>query len=620
MIGRILDDRYAILDRVGGGGMAEVYRAHDQLLDRFVAIKILRAHFIDDDEFINRFKKEAQAAAKLSHPNIVNIYDVGRFEDVHYIVMEFVSGETLKGKLQREGALSVKASLNISLQIAEALEHAHSNNLVHCDIKPHNILVTDSGRVKVADFGIARAVTSSTMTYSGNVIGSVHYLSPEQARGESVNDKSDIYSLGVLMYELLTGKVPFQGETPVSVALKQIQENPESIKEFNKEIPDLLEAIVLKAMEKRVSDRYVNISAMISDLNIAKNLIKSEKDSYENVSDLYATQILPKTEYKGRKENKPTKFQSIILKNKLPIGLFLLLVVSFFIGTFLVYGKFWSANEVAVPNVVGKQLIAAKHMLEDKNLRVTVEETHDDKVPAGQVVSQFPEAGAIVKEQRAITIYISKGGEVALAPDLRGLNKREAEIQLKNMGLQLGRVDEIFSDQKVNTVVEQNPRQGTQVMKGYSVDIVISKGEEEKKVTVPDFHGMSISEAETKLKALNLQKGKITTIENYNVSPDSVVEQSIVAETSIAEGSTIDFVVARGGKNNKSEQQVTFVVPQEPNGAKSIQFVVTDKSGRKVVYESTHYANEKINKTINASSPYRVQIYVNGNLVKEENY
>ena len=619
MIERILDDRYSILDRVGGGGMAEVYRAHDKLLDRFVAIKILRAHFVDDDDFINRFKKEAQAAAKLSHPNIVNIYDVGRFEDVHYIVMEFVSGETLKEKLQREGALNVKEALNISLQIAEALEHAHSNNLVHCDIKPHNILVTDSGRVKVTDFGIARAVTSSTMTYSGNVIGSVHYLSPEQARGESVNDKSDIYSLGVVMYELLTGKVPFQGETPVSVALKQIQEIPESIKEFNKEIPELLEAIVLKAMEKRVSDRYVNISAMISDLKIARGLIKGEKSDYESVSDLYATQILPKADY-SMKENKSTKFQSIILKNKLPIGLFLLLVVSFFIGTFLVYGKFWSSNEVAVPNVVGKQLVAAKHMLEDKNLRVTVEETFDDKVPTGQVVSQFPEAGSIVKEQRAITIYISKGGEVALAPDLRGLSRREAEIQLKNMGLQLGRVDEVFSDQKANTVVEQNPRQGTQVMKGYSVDIVISKGEEEKKVTVPDFHGMSIAEAESKLKALNLQKGKITTIENYNVSPDSVVEQSVAAETNIAEGSSIDFVVARGAKNNKVEQQISFVVPQEPNGAKSIQFVVTDKSGRRVVYENTHYANEKINKTINASSPYRVQIYINGNLVKEENY
>ena len=624
MLERILDNRYAILDRVGGGGMAEVYRAHDKLLDRFVAIKILRAHFVDDDDFINRFKKEAQAAAKLSHPNIVNIYDVGKYEDVHYIVMEYVSGETLKDKLQREGTLPLAEAVGIVIQIAEALEHAHSNNLVHCDIKPHNILVTESGRVKVADFGIARAVTSSTMTYSGNVIGSVHYFSPEQARGESVNDKSDIYSLGVVMYELLTGKVPFEGETPVSVALKQIQESPKSIKEYNKEVPELLESIVLKAMEKRVSDRYINIAAMISDLKIAMGLVC---DTYsQNIADPYATRVIPKilqTTYGEKRQNKTlsNKLKAAMIEHKVLIGLFGLLIVSFFIGAFLVYGKFWSSNEVAVPNLVGKQLVAAKHILEDKNLRANIEETFDDKVPAGQVVSQYPEAGAVVKEQRTITIYISKGGEVALAPDLRGLSRREAEIQLKNMGLQLGRVDEVSSEQKKGTVIDQNPRQGTQVMKGYSIDIIISKEQGDTKVQLPDFKGMLISDVENQLKELNLQKGKITVVDSYDVAGDTVIEQSPSTGTNVSSGSSVDFVIARETtKSTKKQKQISFIVPQEPSGSKSVQIVVTDKSGRRVVYENTHQSNEKVDKNIDAVSPYRVQIYINGNLIKEENY
>ncbi len=223
LINRTLDNRYTLLELVGGGGMAEVYRAHDQLLDRFVAVKILRAQFTANEEFVTRFRREAQAAAKLSHPNIVNVYDVGEEEEIYYIVMEYVSGETLKDKIDREGVLPVEKAVRIADEIAQALEHAHQNHLVHCDIKPHNIMVTTTGRIKVTDFGIAQAVTSATMVHTGTIIGSVHYFSPEQAKGAPVSAQSDIYSLGVVLYEMLTGKVPFEGDSPISIAIKHIQ-------------------------------------------------------------------------------------------------------------------------------------------------------------------------------------------------------------------------------------------------------------------------------------------------------------------------------------------------------------------------------------------------------------
>ncbi|MBR5163283.1 MAG: serine/threonine protein kinase, partial [Schwartzia sp.] len=246
----VLEERYELLEHIGGGGMADVYKAHDTVLDRMVAVKILHAQLAGDEDFLEKFHLEAKGAARLSHPNIVGIYDVGQDAERHYIVMEYIAGETLKKKIQREGRLSVEESLRIAKEIARALREAHANNLVHCDIKPHNILVTPDGRVKVADFGIARAVTSSTMTYNGNVVGSVHYFSPEQAKGTKITPKSDIYSLGVVLYEMLTGELPFTGETTVSIALKHLQEEPRPVCQHDRTLPPMVEAIVQKAMAK----------------------------------------------------------------------------------------------------------------------------------------------------------------------------------------------------------------------------------------------------------------------------------------------------------------------------------------------------------------------------------
>ncbi|WP_094602717.1 Serine/threonine-protein kinase PrkC [Sporomusa silvacetica DSM 10669] len=625
MLNRTLDNRYTILERIGGGGMADVYRAHDKLLDRSVAVKVLRSQFTDDEEFISRFRREAQAAAKLSHPNIVNIYDVGFDEQAYYIIMEYISGETLKDKIDREAPLPVETAVLIAMEIAEALEHAHQNNLVHCDIKPHNILITRSGRVKVTDFGIARAVTSSTMTNSGTIIGSVHYFSPEQAKGTSVGAKSDIYSLGVVLYEMLTGHVPFIGESPISIALKHIQEEPKPPRELNASIPPLIEAIVVKAMHKDPAARFADIGEMIADFKLAQNYLRDDHTRRLSHTD-FPTQVLPPVTTTSQQDNSrhivPSNTPASLLKEaRLSkawlLGIALLLLASAVIA-FLGFGKFWSLNEVTVPDVVGKQVDTARNIIISNNLRVSVSDAFNDKVPAGQVISQQPEAGTTVKEQRTITIIVSKGGEVTVVPDLRGLSRRDAELQIKNAGLKLGRVDEQFAEAApADTVISQNPRPPAQVTKGTTIDIVISKGTSPKKVALPDFQGSLLTTVATQLESLKLKQGKITEIPNDKYPPGTIISQNPPPATEVTEGTTIDFSVAKGVPGAVKRAVVQVTVP-DGAGRQALQIVVTDTNGRRVAYEGTHKPGERIEKTVEGTGQVRVQVYINDKLLQEQ--
>jgi serine/threonine-protein kinase len=613
MINQVLAGRYKLLEKVGGGGMADVYRAHDQLLDRAVAVKILHPQFANDDEFIIRFKREAQGAAKVSHPNIVNVYDVGCENNTHYIVMEFVRGETLKEKILEHKRLSVLDALRVAKEIAKALEHAHRNNLVHCDIKPHNILVTERGDIKVTDFGIARAATSTTMTYSDNIVGSVHYFSPEQAKGNPVSDKSDIYSLGIVMYEMLTGKLPFEGDTPISVALKQLQEQPQSVREINPDVAPIVEAIVEKAMAKNPEERFGSISEMIDDLRAAENYVRgtSEKDSDE-----FATQVIPRLKESDYNKEKGGKAILKTPKKLLFTALAAILAVGFFTGAFLAYGKFWSNSEIAVPNVIGKQMINAKNILEEENLRVKIEETYDENVAAGDVASQYPEAGTVVKEQRIVTIYISKGGEAVKAPDLRGMTLRDAELQLKNMGLKLGRVDERYSEAAKDTVISQNPAYDTQIAKGYTIDIIVSKGEEKKRAAVPDFSGRTVDEIKGSLSEYGLVLGNVTAVEGSGKA-GAIISQNPKAGAHLAEETTIDFSVVKEGTQKKS---LTMSVAVPEGGEKhTVRFVITDDNGRRTAYENMHRGGETVTKTLEGSGNARVQAYIDNELVKEVN-
>lgn len=620
MINRTLDKRYTILEHIGGGGMADVYRAHDKLLDRSVAVKILRSQFANDEQFVTRFRREAQAAARLSHHNIVNMYDVGQDEDVYYIVMEYISGETLKERILRE-PLPIETAVRIALDIAEGLEHAHQNNLVHCDIKPHNILMTRAGRIKVTDFGIARAVSSATLQHTGTIIGSVHYFSPEQAKGSAVGAKSDIYSLGVVLYEMLTGTLPFSGETAISIALQHLQDEPSPIRKIKPEVPPLLEAIVLKAMAKDVDNRFKDITEMINDLKSVQNYLRDDNTRQLSRGD-FPTQILPRID--DAISNAPAKESAAVpaagdRKPKSWVwGLLALLFIGSIIGAFFSFGKFWSNNEVAVSDVVGKQVEVARNILTNQNLRVSESEIFSDKVPVGSVVSQYPEAGSVVKEQRMIVLVISKGGEVAVVPDLRGLNRRDAELKIRNAGLIVGRVDEQFNaDTPADTIISQQPRPPAQVNKNTAVDLVISKGVAPRKFPLPDFRGSPLTTVGTQLESLKLKQGKVTEEANSKYPPGTIIGQNPLPAAEVLEGASIDLTVAKAEANTAKKLSVEITVPA---GAlrQTVQIVVTDTAGRRIVYENIQKPGDKIEKTVEGTGPVRVQVYSNGVLLQEQ--
>ena len=552
---KVLGQRYEIIEHVGSGGMADVYKARDRLLERVVAVKILHAQLASDEEFLQRFQQEAQGAARLSHPNIVGIYDVGEEQSFHYIVMEYVAGETLKALIQREGPLSVEMSLRIAREIACALSHAHAHHLVHCDIKPHNILVTADGRVKVADFGIARAITSATMTYDGNVVGSVHYFSPEQAKGTQITPKSDVYALGIVLYEMLTGRLPFHGETTVSVALKQLQEEPMALRQIDGQIPPIVEAIVLKALTKDPVDRPDSFG-FIEDIVQAERMLGFGGTIIIPVSDQEVTQRLAPMEAVEAAAGEETDEGNVPLykTKKFILGILFVLLSGFATGAVLSFGKFWSPAEVEVPDVVGRQMALATQLLEARKLRVNVAETYDEKTPPGQVVSQSPEAGSSVKEDRVVTIYVSRGGEELTMPDVKGLARRAAEEKLGKMGLKVGHVYEKEADSDTGTILAQEPAPGTKIVKGSSVDLTISKGKQIKLVRVPDYTGGTVEAARTGLASIRLQVGTVTRQIDKQAA-GTILSQTPAGGASVEEGTEVDFVVAEpkpsgGGKSD----------------------------------------------------------------------
>ena len=581
MVERVLDGRYALEMLVGSGGMADVYRAKDQLLERTVAVKILHQQYENDKEFIERFQREAKAAARITHPNIVNVYDVGIAEGRHYIVMEYVPGRTLKERIKEEGPVPAAEALHIARQIAGALAQAHINNLVHCDIKPHNILVMPDGNVKVADFGIARAVTESTMTYNDNIMGSVHYFSPEQARGTIITPKSDVYSLGVVLYEMLTGRIPFDGNTAVSIARKHLEEEPQPLRSLVPNIPPVVEALVTRMMAKDPALRP-DSRLLVQDITRAEQMMRGDTSAMP-VFDPDATRVLSPVEAQeigaiaeAEEEAAAAEEKSFFRTKKFKFGLVFILLLGFFTGFFLSFGKFWSSVEITVPDVTGKQLTLARQILEDQHLRVTVAETFDASVPVGVVVSQTPEAGSTVKEERTITIYVSKGGEEMEMPNLRGLKQSDAIDRLQQMGLRLGSAYETFSDEDSGTVISQDPRSGTRISKGQSVDITVSKGQKIKKVSVPNVKGVPSDRAHTMIEGSGLKVGSVSE-EASTQAAGTVVSQSPAAGVEADSGSAVSLVISSGGKSSGTKEDT------KGNSKKNDK----DPAGRRIQTEKT---------------------------------
>lgn len=639
MIGHILDNRYKILEEVGTGGMAVVYKAQDILLDRIVAVKILLAKYGDDHDFVVRFRQEAQAAAKLSHPNIVNIYDVGYDENVHYIVMEYVRGETLKEYIEKHGHLPINTSIQITFDIGEALENAHKNGIVHCDIKPHNILVTETGRIKVADFGIARAVNSSATNKDDHaVLGSVHYFSPEQASGGPVDERTDIYSLGVVMYEMMTGVVPFEGETAISVALQHVQDDIPLPTKYNRRIPRLVEQCILKAMAKNPDDRFQSIAEMMSELRLSQGFVNTNKGAMPIIKNNFATQKIPplKSPEEEQKKNIFSRMLDSISshsKKSIIIGMLGVFVVAF-MWAFFSFGNFWSTQDITVPDVTGKQVEIAKEILSKEHLNVSVNEIESDEVPVGEVITQTPSGGAVVKENRTIYLTVSKGnqGSEVLMPDLRDLTLDEAKKKLSEIGLTIGSVHYAESEKYENgKIISQSPASPRKVAKGSSVDVIICRKAEKKNDAkngqdAPTVSGMTLDTAMKTLENAGYIVGNVT---NLDASKDNALAK--VVKQSPRSGNVVDLTVEYGaaaavpdGSANNQEPAGTphygTVNISVPSGASSqhVQIVVTDDNGTRVVYDKNQSGGDSITKNISGVGKTRVKVYINNSLVQDQ--
>lgn len=639
MIGHILDNRYKILEEVGTGGMAVVYKAQDILLDRIVAVKILLAKYGDDHDFVVRFRQEAQAAAKLSHPNIVNIYDVGYDENVHYIVMEYVRGETLKEYIEKHGHLPINTSIQITFDIGEALENAHKNGIVHCDIKPHNILVTETGRIKVADFGIARAINSSATNKDDHaVLGSVHYFSPEQASGGPVDERTDIYSLGVVMYEMMTGVVPFEGETAISVALQHVQDDIPLPTKYNRRIPRLVEQCILKAMAKNPDDRFQSIAEMMSELHLSQGFVNTNKGAMPIIKNNFATQKIPplKSPEEEQKKNIFSRMLDSISshsKKSIIIGMLGVFVVAF-MWAFFSFGNFWSTQDITVPDVTGKQVEIAKEILSKEHLNVSVNEIESDEVPVGEVITQTPSGGAVVKENRTIYLTVSKGnqGSEVLMPDLRDLTLDEAKKKLSEIGLTIGSVHYAESEKYENgKIISQSPASPRKVAKGSSVDVIICRKAEKKNDAkngqdAPTVSGMTLDTAMKTLENAGYIVGNVT---NLDASKDNALAK--VVKQSPRSGNVVDLTVEYGaaaavpdGSANNQEPAGTphygTVNISVPSGASSqhVQIVVTDDNGTRVVYDKNQSGGDSITKNISGVGKTRVKVYINNSLVQDQ--
>ncbi|MCG8541041.1 MAG: Stk1 family PASTA domain-containing Ser/Thr kinase [Clostridia bacterium] len=625
MIGKILGQRYEIIQKIGGGGMALVYKAKCRLLNRYVAVKILRPEFISDEDFINKFEKESQAAASLSHPNIVNIYDVGTDNDVHYIVMEYVDGKTLKKYIKEKGLLKNDEVINISKQIALALQHAHDNHIVHRDIKPHNILITEDGRAKVTDFGIARAITSSTLTNTGNVIGSVHYFSPEQARGGFVDEKSDIYSLGVTMFEMITGRVPFSGNTPITVALKHLKEEILPPSMINPDISNGLENIILKAMQKDKNKRYDNATLLYNDLENALNnpehsvIILDDDESptrvMPSINDIDAIEEL------SDEQKRPTKLT-------LAVGIVSALIISVIFVWAVFHSLFkdqFDVKEVQVPDITNSSQQVAENSLRTLGLEATVEkELHDSKVPQGFVISQEPAPGEPVKEGFAVRLILSKGPKKVKVPDIINKELDAGKILLENESLEVGNIKYVYDDLPIGIIVEQTPEAGVEIEEGKLVDITVSQGSRVETIIMPNLIGKDVKDVQEVAKKLNL----IIQGTSHKFSDEHekglVISQSISPGLEIKENSVFSVVVSKGPEEVEEapeEQELPEIVrPYRiilnfEKDEEVVKVVKIQDGVSTVIHEGIHKKEEKeFRLNVSGRGTVKVEVYFGGEL------
>lgn len=560
MSNKILAGRYELFERVGEGGMSVVYKAKDKLLNRFVAIKILKPEFINDHKFIDSFRRESQAAASLSHPNIVNIYDVGREGNIHYIVMELIEGRTLSDYIKAQGPMPYPKVIALSKQIAAALAFAHKNHIIHRDVKPHNVMITPNGTAKITDFGIAKAVNAATIVdNTEGIIGSVHYFSPEQARGGYVDEKSDIYSLGIVMYEMLTGRVPFDGDNPVNIALMHINGEMVPPSKIVDGVPPALEHIILKCTDKYPVNRFASADELIEALNnlefvstvVGDSVLVNGRNSGEQRGPIAETdyddgedEYVDEREYNKHKKKRPMskkKKKIILIASIAAAAIAALLVIGFATG--LIGGK-----EIEAPDFKGMTLKEATAAAKEYDIKVKEgDEVVSEDIDKGCIVSQDPKAGSKIKTGSTVTVNISKGLGDGSVPDLKGKKESELEDYLDAAGFKLGKVSEQASDKEKGTVLSQDPGAGEEVEKGTAINVVVSDGSKAK-ATVPYLVGKSVNDAQSELSEAGLSMGSISYEYSNTYAEGEVIWQQYDANAQLDKGTSVRVRVSKGTK------------------------------------------------------------------------
>lgn len=622
-IGTIIGDRYEILEKVGSGGMADVFRAKCHRLNRYVAIKILKQDYSEDTKFVTKFRGEAQAIAGISHPNIVGIYDVGEENGMYYIVMELVDGITLKKYIEEKGKLSVKEAVGIALQIANGLEAAHSNHIIHRDIKPQNILIARDGTAKVTDFGIAKAASSNTIT--ANAMGSVHYISPEQARGGYSDEKGDIYSLGVTMYEMLSGTLPFNGESAVAIALAHIQEEAVPLAALDATIPKGISNIVNKCMQKKTELRYSCVADLIADLKmflqdpsgdygVIGNLYKNDgtifmsKDDVNTLRDASRKGMGP-VEQKPEEPEEPEsnsdvdpKLEKALVFGSIGVAIIIGLVILYMVGRVLGFwgsakpesnsgsssttasetakpGSDTSGDEITLEDYANKIKDYVETDLSNYDITCTVTEEASDEIEKGYVIRTSPAAGSTVAKGGKVELIVSSGVEQVSIPDTTGDTITDAYQTLNDKGFKVKQGEDVYSSQAIGKVAYTKPAAGKKVDKGATITIYPSKGEETKYVKVPNLLGMTRSQAKSALEKAGLKYGSET--KSYSsTQKNRVCVQSVSSGNEVEEGSTVDVTLSLGPEKTYTyEGSVTIANPFEYETDSGIIKVILKQDG-----------------------------------------
>jgi len=628
--GKVIAERYEILQRIGEGGMASVFTARRITDGQVVALKILREQYAADAEFVERFEREARAVSALEHPHMVRVIDSGREDGVHYIAMEYVAGSNLKQLIRRHGPLPVEDAAVIAAQVCEALAYAHAHGVIHRDVKPQNILLTPDGEVKVTDFGIARATSAATITQTGTVLGSVQYLSPEQARGVEVDRAADIYSLGVVIYEMVTGRLPFEGDSAVAIAIKHIHEDPVPPQSLRPAVSDRMNGIVLKALAKPADARYATAEDMRTDLVGGGNLWRTPVPAVSE--DTPATMVVrPQSSSRARAARRLP-----LLSPGLVAAALLIVIAGGAWGGWRAFSSYLNVPEVAVPAFAGKPYSTAERLAEDAGLRLElIEEAHSSTVPAGAVVSQDQPAGKIVKVGRVIGVVVSLGPEMFTVPDVQRRSLVEARVMIDQSRLRIGELREAFNENvRGGFVISQDPQPGARLARGRPINLVVSKGP--RVIEMPLLIGRSLTEARRVLQELGVTLREVTTVPSSDLEPGIVVDQTPPPRTRIKpqEAVSVRVSVRPGEEQTPPPSPVVTARPQQPTAAgervtrvqlvvpggsaeQVVKIVVVDERGVRVVFERTMTPGSRIDEAVRSRGYTIIQVYIDNRLIQE---